>query len=398
MKYEYNRNIPSNKANLPPQGDKPMKDLIDNCQKLIRFKSITPNDDGVMHFLVNLLGGFGFTCHLLPSVDEDNAVVHNLYARRGENAPNLCFAGHIDVVPAGDEHAWSQPPFSGCVSDGAIWGRGAVDMKGAIASFISAVANTQNHKGSISVIITGDEEGKATHGTAKVIEWLKNRNEGIDFCIVGEPTSEQMLGDVLKIGRRGSLSGVLTVIGSQGHVAYPHKADNPIPKMLKLLRALDGLNLDEGYDNFPPSNLEITSIDVGNATSNVIPAAIKAQFNVRFNPSFTEKSLKAYLRGVLDNLKIPYSLEFMPGSEPFLTPNHPAMEKLAKAIKLETGAAPEYSTSGGTSDARFIKEIAPVVEFGLLNGLAHKVDERVPLKDLEVLARIYKRFIDLYFE
>lgn len=375
-----------------------MRDLIDNCQKLIRFQSITPHDDGIMHFLANTLDALGFTCHLLPSVDEENAVIHNLYARRGFESPNICFSGHVDVVPAGDEQSWSYPPFSGCVYNGAVWGRGAVDMKGAIAAFISAVANTQNQKGSISFLITGDEEGNATHGTKKIVEWLKNRNETIDFCIVGEPTSEKQLGDVLKIGRRGSLSGVLTVSGTQGHVAYPHKADNPIPQMLKLLSALNETRLDDGYENFQPSNLEITSVDVGNVATNVIPHTIKAKFNVRFNPNFTQQTLAAYLRSVLDSVNLPYDLDFVPGSEPFLTPYHPAMEKLSEAIRQESGVVPEYSTSGGTSDARFIKEIAPVVEFGLLNNLAHKIDECVPLKDLEVLARIYKRFIDLYFE
>lgn len=375
-----------------------MRDLIDNCQKLIRFQSITPLDEGVMHFLVNTLEALGFTCHLLPCVDENNVVVHNLYARRGSGSPNLCFAGHVDVVPAGDERSWSYPPFGGAVSDGSVWGRGAVDMKGAIAAFISAVANTPEHKGSISFLITGDEEGKATHGTQKVIEWLKSRNEVIDFCIVGEPTCEKKLGDVLKIGRRGSLSGVLTVSGTQGHVAYPHKADNPIPKMLKLLSAMNEATLDNGFKNFQPSNLEITSVDVGNVCGNVIPQAIKATFNVRFNPNFTQQSLIEHLMGVLDKFGLPYTLDVMPGSDPFLTPYHPAMEKLTEAIHKESAVVPEYSTSGGTSDARFIKEVAPVVEFGLLNNLAHKVDECVPLKDLEVLARIYKRFIDMYFE
>lgn len=375
-----------------------MRDLIDKCQKLIRFQSITPRDDGIIHFLASTLDALGFTCHLIPFVDEENTVIRNLYARRGSESPNLCFAGHVDVVPSGDELSWSYSPFSGCVCDGAIWGRGAVDMKGAIAAFISAVANKHNQKGSISFLITGDEEGKATHGTQKVVEWLKNRNEIIDFCIVGEPTSEQQLGDVLKIGRRGSLSGELTVTGAQGHVAYPHKADNPIPKMLKLLNILDETKLDDGYENFPPSNLEITSVDVGNTTTNVIPHTIKAKLNVRFSPNFTQQTLAAYLHSVLDSVNLPYELHFTPGSDPFLTPIHPAMKKLSEAIHQESGLVPEYSTSGGTSDARFIKEIAPVVEFGLLNNLAHKIDERVPLKDLEVLARIYKRFIDLYFE
>jgi succinyl-diaminopimelate desuccinylase len=371
-------------------------DLIDLCQKLIRFQSTTPQDDGVMDYLVQTLKSLGFRCHLLPYTHDDGSVVHNLYARRGADSPNLCFAGHVDVVPNGIESSWSHPPFAAKIHDGAIWGRGAVDMKGAIAAFISAVKNS-DHKGSISFLITGDEEGDATHGTVKVIEWLKEHNEVIDFCIVGEPTSDKKIGDTVKVGRRGSLSGTLTVSGVQGHVAYPHEAENPIPGMLKLLTVLDIAALDTGYDRFQPSNLEITSIDVGNAASNVIPESINAKFNVRFNPSFTRISLIERLQGTLNAVGVPYTLDVSNMSEPFLTNAHPAMDKLSQAIQEETGLSPAYSTSGGTSDARFIKGIAPVVEFGLLNTLAHKVDERVSLKDLEVLARIYKRFIDLYF-
>lgn len=372
-----------------------MLNLIDLCQKLVRFQSTTPQDDGIMDYLVQTLDALGFNCHLLSYADERGSVVHNLYARRGTDSPNLCFAGHVDVVPSGAESSWSQPPFAGHIHDGAIWGRGTVDMKGAIAAFISAVKHS-DHKGSISLLITGDEEGSATHGTVKVIEWLKEHNEIIDFCIVGEPTCDEKIGDTIKVGRRGSLSGTLTVSGVQGHVAYPHKAQNPIPNMLKLLTALNAASLDSGYDRFQPSNLEITSVDVGNTASNVIPESISAKFNIRFNPSFTRLSLIEHLQSVLNAVDIPYTLSFPKGSEPFLTNAHPAMDKLSQAIQEETGITPEHSTSGGTSDARFIKDIAPVVEFGLLNGLAHKVDERVTLKDLEALARIYKRFIDLY--
>jgi succinyl-diaminopimelate desuccinylase len=373
-----------------------MLNLIDLCQKLIRFQSTTPQDDGIMDFLVQTLDSLGFCCHLLPYTNEDGSVVHNLYARRGTDSPNLCFAGHVDVVPSGVESSWSHPPFAANIHDGAIWGRGAVDMKGAIAAFISAVKNS-DHKGSISLLITGDEEGAATHGTVKVIEWLKEHNEVIDFCIVGEPTSDKLIGDTIKVGRRGSFSGILTVTGIQGHVAYPHKAYNPIPNMLKLLTALNAAALDTGYDRFQPSNLEITSIDVGNAASNVIPESIRAKFNIRFNPNFTRLSLIEHIQSTLNAVDVPYTLDFPKGSEPFLTSAHPSMDKLSQAIQEETGSSPEYSTSGGTSDARFIKDIAPVVEFGLINSLAHKVDERVSLKDLEVLTRIYKRFIDLYF-
>ncbi|QOL20167.1 succinyl-diaminopimelate desuccinylase [Candidatus Bodocaedibacter vickermanii] len=374
-----------------------MLNLIDLCQRLIRFQSTTPQDDGIMNFLVQTLDSLGFSCHLLPHVDDQGSVVHNLYARRGTDSPNLCFAGHVDVVPSGAESSWTHPPFAGHIQDGAIWGRGAVDMKGSIAAFISAVINSE-HKGSISFLITGDEEGAATHGTVKVIEWLKEHNEIIDFCIVGEPTSDEKLGDTIKVGRRGSLSGTLTVTGVQGHVAYPHKAENPIPNMLKLLTILNAETLDSGYDCFQPSNLEITSIDVANEASNVIPESISAKFNIRFNPSFTQLSLIERIQGALNVVDISYTLDFPNGSEPFLTNDHPAMEKLSQAIQEEVGLFPEYSTNGGTSDARFIKDIAPVVEFGLMNTFAHKVNEHVSLKDLETLARIYKRFIDLYFE
>jgi succinyl-diaminopimelate desuccinylase len=373
-----------------------MINLIELCQTLIRFPSITPNDNGIMDFLTQTLTSLGFTCNLLPYTDEQGRLIHNLYARRGTQSPNLCFAGHVDVVPSGAENSWSQPPFSGNIHDGAIWGRGAVDMKGAIAAFISAVATT-DHKGSISFLITGDEEGPATHGTVKVIEWLKKQHETIDFCIIGEPTSNETIGDTVKVGRRGSLSGTLKVSGIQGHVAYPDKAENPIPNMLKLLAKLNDMSLDAGYNRFQPSNLEITSVDVGNTVKNVIPETISANFNIRFNPKFTRSSLMQYITETLNVTGIAHTLSFLNGSEPFLTNNHPAIDKLSQVILETTGAVAVLSTRGGTSDARFIKDIAPVAEFGLLNGLAHKVDEHVTIKDLETLEGIYKRFIELYF-
>lgn len=373
-----------------------MLNLIELCQTLIRFPSITSHDNGIMDFLTKTLTSLGFCCRLLPQTDEHGCVVHNLYARRGNQPPNLCFAGHVDVVPSGAYDSWSHPPFSGDIHNDAIWGRGAVDMKGSIAAFISAVAQCE-HKGSISLLITGDEEGAATHGTAKIIEWLKNTHEIIDFCIVGEPTSNETIGDTIKVGRRGSLSGTIKVQGSQGHVAYPDKAHNPIPNMLKLLAQLSELSLDTGYDRFQPSHLEITSIDVGNEARNVIPETISANFNIRFNPSFTSASLIQHITNSLNCTGIPHSLSFINGSEPFLTNNHPAIDTLSQAIHDVTGVDTALSTSGGTSDARFIKDVAPVAELGLLNALAHKVDERVTLNDLETLKGIYKRFIELYF-
>lgn len=373
-----------------------MLNLIELCQTLIRFPSVTPHDNGIMDFLAATLTSLGFNCHLLPQTDEHGCVVHNLYARRGTQSPNLCFAGHVDVVPSGEKDSWSHPPFSGDIYNDAIWGRGAVDMKGSIAAFISAVAQLE-HNGSISLLITGDEEGSATHGTAKVIEWLKQRQETIDFCIVGEPTSNEIIGDTIKVGRRGSLSGTIKIQGTQGHVAYPDTVNNPIPNMLKLLAQLSETPLDAGYNHFQPSHLEITSIDVGNPARNVIPDAIIANFNIRFNPSFTRASLIQHITNSLNSTCIPYSLSFLNGSEPFLTNNHPAIETLSQAIHDVTGVDTALSTSGGTSDARFIKDIAPVAELGLLNTLAHKVDERVSLQHLGTLTGIYKRFIELYF-
>ncbi|MCP5322636.1 MAG: succinyl-diaminopimelate desuccinylase [Candidatus Paracaedibacteraceae bacterium] len=374
-----------------------MMNTLQLCQHLIQFPSVTPQDKGIMDFLVSILEPMGFKCHLLPFTDDNNQVIQNLYARKGTASPNLCFAGHVDVVPTGPETSWTHPPFQGNIHSQYLWGRGTVDMKGSIAAFISATASTTITNGSISLMITGDEEGPGTHGTKKIIEWLEKNNETIDFCIVGEPTSEAKLGDIIKIGRRGSLNAALTVNGTQGHVAYPHKADNPIPKMLKLLTALDTTILDKGYPNFQPSNLEITSIDVGNQASNVIPQTVTARFNCRFNPTYTTQSLEDHLRTTLDTINIDCTLTIIGSSEPFLTKTHAATNHLTQAIREITGIIPELSTSGGTSDARYIHKIAPVVECGLKNDLAHKVDERVSIHDLTALTKIYQRFIQLYF-
>lgn len=376
-----------------------MMNVITLCQRLIQFPSITPKDEGILSFIVSILEPLGFQCNVLPFEDNQGQTIYNLYARKGTTSPNLCFAGHVDVVPTGNEGSWSSPPFSGRLHNQAVWGRGAVDMKGAIAAFISAVQRINMPiNGSISLLITGDEEGPATHGTIKVIEWLNSQNEIIDFCIVGEPTSDALLGDTIKIGRRGSLSGKLTVKGTQGHVAYPEKADNPIPKMLSLLNTLQDDILDQGYPDFQPSNLEITSIDVGNTATNVIPELITANFNCRFNPTYTQISLKQHLIDILDAKNIPYFLSFQQGSDPFRTSDHYAINCMKQAIQDTTGIQPTLSTSGGTSDARFICNIAPVLEFGLSNTLAHKVDEHVSIKDLETLSKIYERFITLYFQ
>ncbi len=369
-----------------------MINVTNLCKELLRRPSISPNDGGCISYLVELLEPLGFVCHQLDFAD-----TKNLYARKGSSGRNLCFAGHLDVVPPGDAASWQHPPFSAHKDNEFIWGRGAVDMKGALSAFITAASNATTAE-SISLLLTSDEEGIATNGTIKVVEWLKAHQETIDFCVVGEPTSTDKLGDTIKIGRRGSLNGLLTARGQQGHVAYPHLADNPIPKLLTLLNALSTLKLDSGFDNFQPSNLEITSVDVGNFTTNTIPELASAQLNIRFNPTFKSSTLKNLITQHLNDSGTPYSLEFLPNpSEPFLTPSHSATNLMVKAIQEVTSQTPTLSTSGGTSDARFIHHIAPTIEFGALNDLAHKVNEKISTQHLIQLTTIYQRFIDLYF-
>jgi len=365
---------------------------------LIRAPSVTPDAAGAMEMVARLLEGAGYLVHRL-TFDSAGVPIANLYARIGEGAPNLCFAGHVDVVPTGDAEAWSHGPFAGEVADGLLYGRGAVDMKGAVAAFLAAaLAHGKPARGSISFLITGDEEGPALDGTVKVVEWLKARGERVDHCIVGEPTNPGALGDAFKIGRRGSLSGRITVAGKQGHVAYPHLADNPVPRLVRLLSALIAAPLDEGTPFFPPSNLEVVSVDVGNAAFNVIPAEARATFNVRFNDRFSLDTLKAEITRRLDSAGEPYALEVQSGaSESFLTAPGAFVDLVADAVEAETGRRPEASTSGGTSDARFIKDICPVVEFGLVGRTMHQVDEATPVSDVTALARIYRRVLDGYF-
>jgi succinyl-diaminopimelate desuccinylase len=369
-----------------------MIDPVSLLQELIRCKSVTPEEGGALTHLEKLLRARGFLCHRLKFSAEGTPDVDNLYARWGTEAPHFCFAGHTDVVPAGDVSAWSCDPFSGVVRDGNIYGRGAADMKGSIASFVAAAlefVTVKKPAGSISFLLTGDEEGPAVNGTRKVIEWLEKRGEKIDFCLVGEPTSRETLGDMIKIGRRGTLTGKITVQGMQGHVAYPHLADNPIPKLLTLLKALDGLELDKGTAHFQPSNLEIVNIDIGNAADNVIPAAARATFNVRFNDSYSSASLEEKLRAALNLCGLPYQMTVRVGGESFYTPPGKHSEMLREAIKKVTGQTPELSTTGGTSDARFIRQYCPVIEFGIVGATAHKTDECVAAKDVMALAEIY---------
>ncbi|MFG1461656.1 succinyl-diaminopimelate desuccinylase [Xanthobacter sp. DSM 24535] len=375
-------------------------DPLGLAQALLRAPSVTPHAEGAVALVAQILDAAGYEVTLLP-FDSAGVPIANLYARIGTGSPNLCFAGHVDVVPPGDEASWRHPPFGAEVVDGQLFGRGAVDMKGAVAAALAAALRHGAPKtGAISFLITGDEEGPALDGTVKVVEWLKARGERVDHCILGEPTNPSALGDAVKIGRRGSLSGVIHVHGRQGHVAYPHLADNPVPRLVRLLTALTAQPLDAGSAHFPPSNLEIVSVDVGNAAFNVIPAEAQAKFNVRFNDQFTLDSLKAEIMRRLASAHGTgsYEVTFRAGaSQSFLTAPGPFVELICAAIAEVTGRVPEHSTSGGTSDARFIKDICPVVEFGLVGRTMHAVDESTLVSDLEDLTRIYERMIARYF-
>ena len=381
----------------------PLPDPIELSQALIQRPSVTPIDAGALDVLEGALKPMGFTCQRLP-FGEGEARVDNLYARWGEAGPNFCFAGHTDVVPAGEEDDWRAPPFAARVEDGRLWGRGAADMKSAIAAFVSAVGRVLAEgapKGSISLLITGDEEGEAKNGTRKVLDWLAEREERIDQCLVGEPTNPALLGDMIKVGRRGSINCWLTVKGKQGHVAYPHMADNPIPNFLRKLLMLTAETLDEGYDFFQPSNLEITDIHIGNPAHNVIPEKATARFNIRFNPTWTGKALDAWLREKLDEmageLGATYVLDTVISGEAFLTPPSAFTTLLQDCAESRTGRRPELSTTGGTSDARFIKDHAPVVEFGLISETMHKLDENVRVEDIRLLTDIYADLLKGYF-
>jgi succinyl-diaminopimelate desuccinylase len=364
---------------------------------LIRRPSVTPRDAGALDVLAEALVGLGFACHPLVFGE-----IRNLYARRGSGRPNLCFAGHTDVVPAGRAEAWSFDPFAAEVRDGLLCGRGAVDMKGAIAAFTAAAARFLAARGagfggSISLMITGDEEGEALCGTRKVLEWLEERGEALDACLVGEPTSAEALGDMIKIGRRGSMTGRLIVEGVQGHVAYPHLTDNAAHRLVALLHALTSAELDRGSEHFQPSTLQVSTIDIGNPTTNVIPATARAVFNIRFNDHWKSASLKRWLAERLDAVGGRYTLEISVSGEAFVVPPGRLSTLLGEAIRHVTGRTPELSTTGGTSDARFIQAHCPVAEFGLVGETMHKADERVALADIAALSDIYFAFLDSYF-
>jgi succinyl-diaminopimelate desuccinylase len=374
-------------------------DPVALTRDLIRRESVTPADGGAMDVVQAALEDLGFRCRRMPF-----GGIENLYARLGEGRPNLCFAGHTDVVPVGDAGAWSRGPFEAAVDDGVLTGRGAVDMKSAIAAFIAAVARAiapGAPKGSISLLITGDEEGAAVDGTRAVVAALAAEGEIIDHALVGEPTSSAVLGDMVKVGRRGSVSAEIIVEGKQGHVAYPDRAANPVRPLVAFLGSVQGRELDSGYDGFQPSNLEITTIDVGNPAGNVIAARASARLNIRFNPAHTGKSLSAWLeeegRLAGDGFAGTVNVKTTISGEAFLTPKGAFTDLVAGAVKAVSGVDPTLSTTGGTSDARFIRALCPVVEFGLVGATMHQVDERTPVAEIAALSDIYERIVRDYF-
>jgi len=372
------------------------------AQELIRCPSITPVDAGALDHLQAVLEGFGFACNRMVFSEEGTPDVDNLYARLGTTAPNFCFAGHTDVVPVGDEAAWTVDPFAAEIRDGRLTGRGAADMKGAIAAFAAAAAGfVETHGadfgGSISLLITGDEEGPSINGTKKVLGWMQERGEALDACLVGEPTNPTTIGEMAKIGRRGSMYADLTVRGVQGHSAYPELADNPLPRLVQMMAAIENDRLDAGSERFPPSTVTLTTVDVGNAAGNVIPAEGFARYNIRFNDLHTGEKVADWVRGHCDSVGGEYDLGIRISGESFLTPPGPLSGILVAAVQAEIGVSPVLSTTGGTSDARFIKDFCPVIEFGMNSDAAHKVDESVSVAELESLARIYRRVLDSYF-
>ena len=375
---------------------------VDLTSKLIRCESITPNSAGAIELLISYLEPLGFKCEKI-NFGEGIEKVENLYARFGTKGPNICFAGHVDVVPTGDIKKWSMDPFGGEIKQGKIWGRGAADMKSGIAAFLSSVSNFLSKEkdfekiGSISFLITSDEEGKAINGTKKVVEWLEEKEEKITACIVGEPTNVSEMGDTIKVGRRGSFTGFLKVKGVQGHVGYPHLADNPINSLIKMLEPFVKIYLDEGTENFQPSSVMVTSVDVNNNASNVIPGEVSATFNIRFNNLHTINSLKAMLKNQFNKITQNYEFDYYCNAEPFLTSDEFLKTTIEKAIKSVVKINPKQSTSGGTSDARFISKICPVIEFGLVGKTMHKIDENVDVDDITKLVSIYSFFLSNYF-
>jgi len=372
---------------------------VDLAARLIRCQSVTPAEGGALTLLAQELDALGFDCVWLP-FGEGPARIENLFARRGQDGPHFAFAGHTDVVPVGDVSAWRHAPFSGALEDGKLFGRGAADMKGGIAAFVAAVRQfVDTHPaGSISLIITGDEEGDAEYGTVKMVEWMKAHNHLPDLCVVGEPTNPQRLGDVIKNGRRGSLSCQLRVDGVQGHVAYPHLADNPIVRLLAMLAPVNGVTLDDGNDYFDASSAHVTTIDTGNKAGNVIPATVSASFNIRFNTEQSADDLIGWLEDHFDQVGGQWQADWRVSAQPFVTPAGPLTDLMKAAISEVTGMVAELSTSGGTSDARFITHLCPVAEFGLVGQTMHKVDEHVSIDDIDQLTAIYLAMLSRFFE
>ena len=364
-----------------------LADPLPLAAALIRCASVTPADAGAQDVLADALGGLGFAVTRLPF-----GTTANLFARRGDGGRHICFAGHTDVVPAGD--GWPADPFGGEVADGVLHGRGACDMKGNIAAFVAACAAPPDRvPGTISLLITGDEEGPATDGTVRVLDWLAETKQIPDFCLVGEPTSKQRLGDTVKIGRRGSLSAKLTIFGQQGHSAYPHLADNPVHRLVRALAALTAAPLDAGTAWFEPSTLAVTSVDVGNPASNVIPASARAAINIRFNDRHSGAALEAWLRATVAQHAERFDLAVQVSGESFLTEPGPQVRALCGAVEAATGVAPRLDTGGGTSDARFIARHCPVAEFGLVGATMHRSDERVPVAELRQLSEVYRQIL-----
>ncbi len=376
------------------------------ARDLIRCPSVTPEDGGALAYLHDVLAKAGFAVHRMTFTAPGTAPIENLYARIGTEKPNLVFAGHTDVVPPGDEAAWRHAPFAGEIAGGSLYGRGAVDMKGGIACFVAAALDHiganggKPKKGSLSLLITGDEESVAVNGTIKLLQWAAERGETFDHCILGEPSNVAVLGDTIKAGRRGSLNGTLIVTGRQGHVAYPDRADNPIRGLTTLITALQA-PLDEGSAHFDPSHLEFTSVDVGNPTVNLIPGEARARFNIRYNDCHSQAALKTLIEERAQAAaagSVRFSFDWQPSNaDVFVTKPGPFTELAVAAIAEVTGRTPKLSTSGGTSDARFIKDYCPVLEFGLVGQTMHQVDECAPVADLVTLTAIYRRIIDKYF-
>ena len=376
------------------------------AKELIRYPSVTPIDAGVMKFLEKKLKKLGFKTKILEFKEKNTKPVKNLYARLGSKGPNFCYAGHLDVVPAGNLRDWTVNPFRPSIKKGHLIGRGANDMKSSIAAFVSAISifikNNKKFNGSISLLITGDEEGVAINGTKKVVEYLKKRKEKIDFCLVGEPTNPNKLGEMIKIGRRGSMTGRLSVIGVQGHVAYPHRANNPSTALVQILKELKEIKFDKGTKDFQPTNLEVTKINIDNTADNVIPGLANATFNIRFNNKHSSNSIKTKINKILKKIchknKSNYKIEYSVSGEAFLTKPNQTTYMIQDIIKKITKIKPELSTTGGTSDARFIRKIAPCLEFGLVGKTMHKVDEAVSLSDLKKLTLIYSNILKNYFK